>query len=375
MMEEAVEVPSHSNCSVYCIRVTEAIKNGDSLVYVVKSEELSSNMQYQVDRTYEDFEWLQHCLFTQESVPGLQGIIFPPLPAKPMTCDPSSDARSFKQLGLLALGGTWQTYCRALEKYLHLVSGHSILVKNSALQSFLTHKEPPGKQIVKKGIFDKLSQAVEGLRKEHHKDIDEFFQNERDSNVRLTGLTKAASERFLEMVVAEQKIMVACGHFSTSLQLGIGQEDDSTACRISKICLKLSEVIDTVKEKYVSVAENNRNTIGLYLDLYSRYQEAEKEMLFRRTCKLVEVENVNKSLVKVKSTKKAIMEEIKKATDREFLEISGMAKCEIQNYHRERVLAFQQSLIGLCVRQLKTARESYAVLSQQLSHFRELYGE
>lgn len=130
-----------------------------------------------------------------------------------------------------------------------------------------------------------------------------------------------------------------------------------------RICVKLSEVFDTMKVSYAhflcrivsqcttafgiiacvsvrgqmsmtSVAENNLSTLGLGLDMDSRYQEAEKvrhltrelaarnqafissyvhlslfsslqEMLFRRTCKLVELEAVSRNAEKAKPVKKA----------------------------------------------------------------------
>lgn len=37
--------------------------------------QLSGTGEYHVDRTYDDFEWLQQHLFTQEDVPGIQGVI------------------------------------------------------------------------------------------------------------------------------------------------------------------------------------------------------------------------------------------------------------------------------------------------------------
>lgn len=37
--------------------------------------QLSGTGEYHVDRTYEDFEWLQQHLFSQEEVPGIQGVI------------------------------------------------------------------------------------------------------------------------------------------------------------------------------------------------------------------------------------------------------------------------------------------------------------
>lgn len=37
--------------------------------------QLSGTGEYHVDRTYEDFEWLQQHLFSQEDAPGIQGVI------------------------------------------------------------------------------------------------------------------------------------------------------------------------------------------------------------------------------------------------------------------------------------------------------------
>ncbi|XP_058844853.1 sorting nexin-6-like isoform X1 [Acipenser ruthenus] len=375
MMDAGIEDNSNHDFSGYDVRVTDAAQNGDTFVYVIKSQQISSDMEYRVEREFEDFEWLQHCLLTQEGVTGLHGIIFPPLPAKPGTFLSNSEAKTKKKIESLAMVDNWQMYCRALEEYLHLVTAHPVLVKNPAVHSFLKHREPPIKTKVKKGIFNKLTQAVEELRKEHHKDIDDFFQNERDSNLTLTAFTKAAAEKFLEIVLTEQKIAIACGHFSTALHLGIGQDDDPADYAFAKMCLKLSEVLDTVKKNFEKVAENDLNTLGFNLELHSRFQDAEKEMLFRRTCKLVDVETANKNLGQAKPHKKAAMEDIKKAADKEFDEISGMAKVEIQRYHRERVRAFQKALIELSDSQLQSARECCVELKQQLAEFKQLCAE
>lgn len=37
--------------------------------------QLSGTGEYHVNRTYDDFEWLQQHLFSQEDVPGIQGVI------------------------------------------------------------------------------------------------------------------------------------------------------------------------------------------------------------------------------------------------------------------------------------------------------------
>uniref|UniRef100_A0A3B4A859 Uncharacterized protein n=1 Tax=Periophthalmus magnuspinnatus TaxID=409849 RepID=A0A3B4A859_9GOBI len=224
------------------IKVTEVVRDGDNLTFIIISQK------------YDDFDWLQQHLFCQEEVPGIQGII------------------------ILALGD-WKPYGAALERFLQQVASHSVLSKNKAVEDFLTSSEPPGRQKTKKNIFNRLSQAVEGMRKEGHK-------------------------KFLDVVQTEQKHMG-------------------------------------------SVAENNMNTLGLGLDLEARYQEA--EMLFRRTCKLVELETAKRNAEKAK------MEEVKKTTEAEFSQISAMAKQEIKHFKQARVQMLQQALVLWCEKQLVTA--------------------
>uniref|UniRef100_A0A3B5MN65 Uncharacterized protein n=1 Tax=Xiphophorus couchianus TaxID=32473 RepID=A0A3B5MN65_9TELE len=286
--------------SVYghTIKVTEVSQDGDTLTFIIVSQKLSGTGEYHVDRTYDDFEWLQQHLFAQEEVPGIQG--------------------------------------------------------------------PPGRQKVRRNIFNRLSQAVEEMRKEGHKlqDVDEFFQTERDHNLVLTGHTRMVGEKFLDVVLTEQ-IAVACGHFAAALHLCVENEEDSEK-RAFSVCVKLSEVFDSIKKNMMSIAVNDMNTLGLGLDLDSRYQEAEKEMLFRRTCKLVELENARKNAEKAKPVKKNAMEEVKKAAEEEFEQICKVAKQEIVHLSQDRKGMVQKSLTQWCEQQLQTAKEGADVFNQHL---------
>ncbi|XP_061584579.1 sorting nexin-6 [Cololabis saira] len=368
MMEEVKNTPSDLSVLDHSIKVTEVLQDGDMLTFIIVSQKLSGTGEYHVDRTYDDFDWLQQHLFSQEEVPGIQGVIFPPLPARAQV---STSPKVMKQLGLLGLG-EWQPYCKALEMFLKQVAAHRILSKNKAVEIFLTNADPPGRQRVKKNIFNRLSQAVEGMRKEGHKDVDEFFQTERGHNLLLTGYTKMAAEKFLDVVLTEQKIAVACGHFAAALHLCVEAEEDPEKQAFSRVCVKLSEVFDSIKKSTVSTAVNDMSTLGLGLDLESRYQEAEKEMLFRRTCKLVELENAGKNAEKAKPVRKTAMEEVKKAAESEYQHICGVAKQEIAQFKQSRVEMLQEALVQWCETQLLTAKEGVDVFNQHLQAFKQM---
>ncbi|KAL2091471.1 hypothetical protein ACEWY4_013734 [Coilia grayii] len=358
--------------SAHSIRVPEVTVDGDTLVFTITSQKLNNDVGVCVCRTFEDFEWLQQSLFDQEDVPGLQGIIFPPLPGKPLpSSQPQAQAKALKQLGCLALSDDWKSYCKALEIYLQQVASHSTLSKNKALEGLLTNSEPPGKQRVHKGIFSRLSQAMGELRKENHKDLDDFFQDERNNNLNMTNFTKAASEKSFEVALTEQRLAVACGHLSTSLHLCASQDGPDSA-NFSKICMKFSEVIDAVKRNVEKVSENNVSTLGLGLEMDYRGHEAKKDMLFRRTCKLVEMEAAVKNAERAKPNKKAIMEEVKKVIEKDFEKISSVAKEEIGRFSEARVSLLRAALIDWCEKQLQTAREDHEIFSKQLEACEQL---
>ncbi|XP_059924500.1 sorting nexin-1 isoform X2 [Gadus macrocephalus] len=368
VIEGTEEVTPPLSVSPSSIRVTEAAQDGELLTFIIVSQKLSGTGEYHVDRTYEDFDWLQQHLFSLEDVPGIQGIIFPPLPAR---AQQNAPVKLVRQLGLLATGETWTPYCRALEAYLQQVAGHSLLSRTQHLETFLTSPEPPGRQKVKRGLFNRLSQAMEGIRKDGHtKDVDDFFRTEREHNLSLTGLSRAAAERFLEVVQTEQKIAVACGHFAASLQLCVEAGDDPGQETFSKMCVKISEIMESMKKNVQKVAENDVTTLGLGLDLECRYQEAEKEMLFRRTFKLVELETASRNAERAKPLKKAAMDEIKKAAEKDFDQVSVVAKQEVARFQRARVAVLRQALVRWCELQILTATGSAEQWNQQLLAFR-----
>ncbi|XP_034549495.1 sorting nexin-32 [Notolabrus celidotus] len=368
MMEEVNEATSAPSVPAQNIKVTEVLKDGDALTFLIVSPKPSGTGEYHVDRTYEDFEWLQYHLVSEEDVQGMQGVIFPPLVPKAQV---NASNKAIKQLGILGLG-EWQPYCKALETFLQQVAAHSTLSKNKALEIFLTSSDPPGRQRLRKSIFSRLSHAVEERRKEGHKDVDEFFQTERDHNILLTGCTKTATEDFLDLVLTEQKIAVACGHFSAALHLCMEPGEDPDKQAFSQACVKLSEVFESLKKNMTSVAENDMNTVGLGLEMDSRYQEAEKEMLFRRTCKLVEMENARKNAEKAKPNKKAAMEGVKRAAEETFDQICEVATIEIKHFHGVRVEMLQQALVQWCEKQLITAKESADQFSLHLQALKEM---
>ncbi|XP_076343894.1 sorting nexin-32-like isoform X2 [Tachypleus tridentatus] len=348
----------------------EVTKNGDVVKYTIKTwRRNDERTEFVVERQYEDIEWLEHCLITSNPIPGL---IIPPLPPKPAITSEMAEIKSKKQLGSdtrTLIGDEFDKDCRHLEHYLKLLVSHHVFGKDEALEKFLTEKEPPPRAKVKKGIFSWLSDSIES-RKGSHKDCEEYFQKERDWANQYSAYMKEASQAFNGIIYAQQRLSGVLGHLATTLTLSTGSNDEVNKLT-HRLCTKFSECLEEVKNGLEEISYSDDSTLGDYFELYTRYLEAEKEMLFRRTCLLVAYENSNKALDKAKPNKRDAAEEAKLLAEKSFEECTDIARQEMKYFHRQRAAIFQDRLVRFTEEQVRCRKDLCMVLTKYLTNVKE----
>jgi len=99
--------------------------------------------------------------------------------------------------------------------------------------------------------------------------------------------------------------------------------------------------------------------------------EAAKEMLFRRTCKLVEFENATKALEKAKPKNQEALQKAKEDAEEAYNAISEIANKEMTRYNRQRVLSLQASLVQYAESRLKNGRDTYAILAKLMNDLKK----
>ncbi|XP_035216499.1 sorting nexin-32-like isoform X3 [Stegodyphus dumicola] len=302
----------------------------------------------------------------------IKSIKIPPLPPKPAITSEMAEAKSKRQLGSdtkTLIGDQFNKDCLQLEQYLRLLLSHCLFGRDEILEKFLTEKEPPPRAKVKRGIFSRISESFEG-RKSSHRDCEEFFQKERDCISKYSVQIKETNEAFCSVVYSQQRLCNVLGHLATALTLA--QCSNENAAKLgNKLCSLFSEALEDARHGLQVLSYNDENTLGAYLDLYTRYIESEKEMLLQRTCLLVEYENANKALDKAKPQKKAAAEEAKFAAEKAFEDCSDVARQEIKKFHRQRVKMFQESLEKFAEAQLRNARDVTAMLAKSLTKIKQ----
>ncbi|XP_053399592.1 sorting nexin-5-like [Mercenaria mercenaria] len=361
-------VPFHP---LYRITVPDAVKNGDVLQFTIKVYKWDEDVEVsEILRVYGDIEWLHHNIITQNNIDGL---IVPPLPHSPEVDAKSAESKSKKQLGndsRIVIPDEFSRDCRQIEKYLRLMLSHETFGKDKSLANFLCEKDAPVKTKVNQGFFSRMSSAVETARKGHHRDIDEFFTKKREWCTAFSKAIKDMSNDFNRMVNAQHRLGTSYAHTSTTLQLG-GVNRDLTSLTINRYLTTLSDATENTKHGLEVLCRNDEKTLGFQLDLYARYADSIRDMLFRRTCLLVDYEDANKALDKAKPAKRKAAEEAKHAAETKYEMCCDNARRELKMFLQARMLAYQDGLVAFAESQIKTARDTYTLLAKTMTMLKQ----
>ncbi|GAB1604621.1 sorting nexin-5-like, partial [Argonauta hians] len=353
------------------VNVVVAVKDGETLKFTIKSQKEKALEAILLQRIYEDFEWLHHCLTTHNDISGL---IVPPLPLKPEVDAKSAETKSKRQLGSesnLVIGDEFQRECQRIEKYLQLMLSHEVFQNDQYLSRFLSESEPPTRVKLRKGILHKLSNAVDEVRKGNHKDIDDYFQKTRDWANNYSTLMKDTSDNYNQMMCSQYRLAGFYCHFSTTLKQ-TGLYKDIETIKTNRIMACLSLCLDDYKNEIEVLCNNEEESLGFVFELYARYMDSVKEMLFRRTCLLVGFENANRMVDKAKPPKRQLAEENRENACKAFEDCSKVAQNELKFFIKQRLILLQEGLHTFAESQIKTARDTYALLAKHLRVVKEI---
>ncbi|PIK49899.1 hypothetical protein BSL78_13221 [Apostichopus japonicus] len=293
----------------YKTLITDAVKDGENIIFTVETTKLDvSSKHFKVERIYEDFEWLHHCLTTENNIGGL---VIPPLPLKPVATAADTAAKSRKELGehsKTLKGDEFEKDMRRLEKYISTVIRHQVFGRDMVLAKFLSESNPPVRAKLRKSILDNLSKAMEGVLKGVNQDVDESFQKYRLNASNMVPLAKDMNSNFQGMVNHSERLSGALNHFSTALCLVSSANSNKTTAQMNELQLTFARSMEHLSHTASVFATNDERTLGFTLDLYSKYAEAVKETLGRRTVKLYEFNSAVKTYDKAKPLKKQAAE-------------------------------------------------------------------
>ncbi|CAL4108140.1 unnamed protein product [Meganyctiphanes norvegica] len=356
---------------VYSVRFTDRVtKDGESVKFTIQVSQNSLTVQM-IEREFEDFEYLEHCIVTGQNSNGL---IIPPLPQRSAIDPHTAEIQSRKQMGKgskTLIADDFHKDCRQLQKYLELVLSHPVLGKNQRLHEFLTIKEAPPRTKVKKGLMTRIADSFD-MRKSSYPDTEEFFQKERDWVAKYGPASVEASEAFNKIVYAQMRISHCMEEMVTALKLSSSPDNTLHHKQFNIINYLFLDSLEALKNQIDDKANKDDSGLGSEIHLCQRFIYSENTMLLHRTSLMVDYQASNRALDKAKPNRKEAAEATKHEAEKAFEECSDVARIEIKRFHRERVFAIQSAIEEFGRQQLISARATLQTLSNTLSQIKAI---
>ncbi|XP_012944347.1 sorting nexin-5 [Aplysia californica] len=357
---------------LYKATVTEAIKRGENIMFTINASKAAEESGCVVLRQHEDIEWLHHNLVTGNAT---EGVIIPPLPVKPLSDPKSAESMSRKHLGdntKVMRGDQFEGDCKAVQKYLELMLSHSTFGRDKNLEKFLTEEEAPVRARLNKGLISRLGSAIDSARKANRKDVDDYFQDQRNFANEFSKAVKDASLNYNKLIVAQWRLSSSYRNLATDFTTCTAEMRDEPLIKVNKLMKLVSEGCEDEAGSLELRSGQSELTLGFFLELYARYSDALKDMHFRRTSALVDYESCEKALEKAKPAKKAAAEEAYNTAKKIFETSSEQAKKEIKSFTQQRLLSSAEALTAYAELQMKISQDFYSQLFHTRKHVLEL---
>jgi len=352
----------------YSVTISDASKDGEVVVFSVQTKTNESDGSEQgkvVQRQYDDFEYLLHCLGVKHQ---MTAIVMPPLPPKPVVLP--QDAK--EKVSGSVYGDEYLYDCRRLQRFLQDVADHPSFNEDEMLVKFLTEIEAPARAPIRKGVLSSLVNMMDSARYLKFKDVDESFQENRDGiNTKLvqTKCCNVAKDRLLESL---NKYSCAYGEMAMICRSSFINLDGKEARMLSRFLGQFSEMLDDYKLQSQTVYMITNESIGFCFELYTRYLQACQDMLFVRTCRMVDLDNATKALEKAKPKNKEQLEVAKEDASKEFDRISAESRTEFEVFSERRINQYKDYLCEYTDRRVKHHTSVCATLSKGINELKSL---
>ncbi|TRY69237.1 hypothetical protein TCAL_13439 [Tigriopus californicus] len=197
------------------------------------------------------------------------------------------------------------------------------------------------------------------------KDVDEFFENERNfildyQNQLRDSTIKSDKMILLQKYLADNYIKISQGMTELS---SLNDAD------LAGFLVKVAEALEKMRRIDGRVASDQDLKLADTLRYHMRDTNAAKDLLYRRLRCLANYENANKNLEKARTRNREVnvAENLQTEACQRFENISAKAKDELKLLRTRRVAAFQKSLTELAELELKHSKAHAQMLRTTIS--------
>uniref|UniRef100_A0A0N5AE80 Sorting nexin n=1 Tax=Syphacia muris TaxID=451379 RepID=A0A0N5AE80_9BILA len=357
------------------VDISDALSERDKVKYTVHTKtnlpDFAKN-EISVTREHEEFIWLHSCFEENEAYAGY---IIPPAPPRP---DFDASREKLQKLGEGESTMTKeefqkmkqeleQEYLAIFKKtvamhevFLCRLAAHPVFRNDQNFRIFLEYEKDSlsvrgkNKKEYVGSIWKRFTQSADEVLLSGQKDVDEFFEHERNYLVEYhTHIRDATLQADRIARFRKSKFFI-------------------TRREQQKLLLHGVEIFEKLKKIEARIATDEELKLGDTLRYYMKDTEAAKDLLYRRLRCLANYESANKNLERARGKNKGIQKAEAEQAEacKKFEEISKIAKGELQDLKKRRLIAFKRNLIDLVDLEIKHSKAQISLLQQALEAFK-----
>jgi len=218
-------------------------------------------------------------------------------------------------------------------------------------------------------IWKSFSKSADEVLLSGQKDVDDFFEHERNYLVEYHNNIKEGTNKADRMTRVHKNLADLHIKIATTIEQWATIEKPD----FDKFLMKLADTFEKARKLEGRISTDTDLKLSDMLRYYMRDTEAAKDLLYRRIRCLANYESANKNLERARAKNKDVLaaELTQQAACERFEKITDVAKQELKDLKLRRVQAFKKSLTDLAELQIKHAKAYQHLLKSSTAALKE----
>lgn len=356
------------------VDISDALSEQDKVKYTVHTKttlQTFKKSEFSVIREHEEFVWL-HDRFTENE--DYAGIMIPPPPPRPNFDEPRVKLAKLREGEATMTKEEYNKMKQELEAEYLAMFKKTVAMHEVFLQRLTAHPRLRGDSVFtvflefdgdlsirQKNTRERLGSIFKGLAKgvdemylQNHKDVDEYFENEKvyltEYNTQLHETIRCADKATKAHKALADSFIGIAAHMSA---LPYGDKDP-----LLLLFKKSGDSFEKLRKLEARTATDEDLKLTDLLRYYERDTKAALGMMYRRIRSLANLQNSTKALDKAKQKGKAVTEaeNNQKKANEKFEQYSEIGKQELADFKSRRIVAFKKHLVELTELEVKHAK-------------------
>jgi sorting nexin-5/6/32 len=375
------------------VDISDALSERDKVKYTVHTKTnlpVFMKPEMSVVREHEEFIWLHNCLEDNEEYAGF---IIPPVPPKPdfdasreklqklgegeatMTKEEFQKMKQELEQEYLA---TFKKTVAMHEVFLCRLAAHPVFRNDNNFKVFLEYENElsvrgRNKKEVVGSFFKRFSQSADEILLSGQKDVDDFFEREKNYIVEYHTHIKDAATKGDRVCKQRKAISDTYGKISQALEKCAQLEGLGGDKQFGRFVMKAADALEKLKKTEARVGTDEELKESDTLRYFTRETDAAKSLLYRRMRCLANYEAANKNLERCRAKNKDIpkAETEQKEACEKFEAITELSKKELMELKKRRVEAFKKNLNDLVDLEIKHSKAKLSLLQSVVSSLKD----